>query len=177
MNIPENVIYLGTNRIQPDAAKPKEMLFPGTKIVKRYMSLSSQILHVSEMYVTTLDRYKRRGVKDPHKETIKLMVKQAGMKINGRIFEVFFNHLIPAEYYPENLVVTLNTRSATLDKSQIGYHKCIGVIFTDTGNDGKPTKKIRIFKGPDGKDLQKKITFDLREEKKSMYSMLWLSRK
>ncbi|MFC1555525.1 HD-GYP domain-containing protein [candidate division KSB1 bacterium] len=172
MNIPENVIYLGSNKILPDASKPKEMFFPGTNVVKRYMSISSQILHVSEMYVSTLDRFKRRGVKDPHKETIKVMVKQAGTRINGRIFEVFFNHLIPPEYYPENLVITLNTRSAALDKTHIGYHKCIGVVFTEVGPDGKSTKKLRIFKGPDGKDLQKKITFDMNEEKKRMYLVI-----
>ncbi len=169
MGMPANIIYIGDNMVNSEYAHPKEVHFPGLSIVKRYMLTTSQILHVSELYVTMLDRFKRRNVPDPHKETLKIMLKQAGTKINGQVFEIFFNHLIPPDYYPENLVVTLDTRHRDIRRKYPEYHKHSGVIITIQNENGVPQKSLHVVKGPDGTDVKQKKVFNLNQDKKHLY--------
>jgi len=169
MGIPKEIIYLGDNKINLYQSHPKEIHFPGLPLVKQYMNITSQILHISEFYVTTLDRFKRRKVVDPHKETLKVMLKQAGSKINGQVFEVFFNHLIPPDYYPENLVVKIDSRTPGIDKKYVAYHNYSAVILSVKDAEEKPRKMMRIIKKPDGREVSQNILFDLITEKKSLY--------
>ncbi|MFC1556717.1 HD domain-containing protein [candidate division KSB1 bacterium] len=169
MNVPKEITYIGENKIRVDSSHTRDIEFPGTDRIKRFMSLASQILHVSELYVTKLDQNRRRKVEDPHKETLKLMVNEAGERINGEVFEVFFNHLIPPDYYPDNLVVTLKAEPGDKGIKYKEFDKCTGVILNVKDSSGVPRKMLQILKQPDGREYPKKVIFDLANEKKYIY--------
>lgn len=169
LKIPDKILYVGDNELFPDPGRPKDLIYPDTEVVKRFISIPAQILHISELYVTTLDRLKRKKVEEPHKSTIQHMLKRAGKSINGQIFEVFFNYLIPPDYYPDNLIVTLYfTREGFNRKyDKFNNHKAVIMTIKDLSN--RKRKVVRVLKTPKGSDIASKVSFDLIYDKKDLY--------
>ncbi|MFC1493113.1 hypothetical protein ACFL6O_04070, partial [candidate division KSB1 bacterium] len=169
LKISYNSYYFGSNSISLDSSKPKEIVYPEKNIVKRILSVPSQILHISEMYVTTLYRFKRKNVKDPHKEALTLMVKQAGEKINGQIFEIFFNHFVPPDYYPDNLIVKLLFTSKIDNIDYRRFNDYQGVIFSKEDEEKNVKKFLHTVKDKEGNEITDRRRFDLNKSKKSIY--------
>jgi len=169
MRIPENVLYVGDNKIFPDTNRLKDLFYPDTKKAKRFISIQAQILHISELYVTTLNQLKNKNIEEPHKLTIQSMLKKAGREINGQVFEVFFNYLIPPAYYPDNLVVSLSFKNISKNKKYAKYNNHSGVIGTVQDLNKQKRKMVHVLKAPNGENISPKVSFDLNYDKKDMY--------
>ncbi|MCH7782949.1 HD domain-containing protein [candidate division KSB1 bacterium] len=169
MKIPENVIYTGDNQIFPATNRLKDVFYPDNKLTKRFISIQAQILHISELYVTTLNQLRNKNIDEPHKLTIQLMLNRAGEEINGQVFEVFFNYLIPPAYYPDNLVVVLFFKNKAKNKKYEKYNNHTGVVTTVLDLSKHKRKMIRVLKTPSGKEVTSKVSFDLIYDKKDMY--------
>ena len=169
LNISQNSYYFGSNSVVIDTTKPKDVVFPEKNIVKRFLSVTSQILHISEMYVTTLYRFKRKNVKDPHKETLTLMVKQAGEKINGHIFETFFNHFVPPDYYPDNMIVKLKFIAKIDNIDYRRFNDFQAVIYSKEDEEKNIKKFLHTVKDKEGNETSDRRNFDLNKYKKCIY--------
>lgn len=169
LKISQNAFYFGSNSTTTDTSRPKEVVYPEKNITKRFLTVPSQILHISEMYVTTLHRFKRKSVRDPHKETLTQMVKQAGERINGQIFETFFNHLVPPDYYPDNLIVKLQFTSKIDNMDYRRFNGYQAVIYSKEDEEKKLKKYLHTVKDKEGNEISDRRNFDLNKHKKSIY--------
>ncbi len=172
MEIPESVLYADDNTLFPDSSRPKEIVYPGDPGVKRFLSIPAQILHIAEFYVTFLSHAKNKGIKNPHKKAIQKMLQIAGDSINGQIFEIFFNYLVPINYYPDNLIVKLYFRDTAKNKKYAKYNNHTGAIVTVKDLSNRTRKMIHVVKTPDGEEVSPQPTFDLVYDKPHLYLRL-----
>jgi hypothetical protein len=169
MNIPERILYVGNNDIFPDFHIPRDIVYPESNLVRRHLLIPSQILHISEYYVTVLNQFKQHNNKEPENKAVQYLLNEAGTGINGQIFEVFFNYLVPPQYYPDNLIIKLYFRDTQQNKKYERYNNHIGVIVTIKDLNNQPRKMIHIIKDSSGREIEQKATFDLIFDKKNMY--------
>ena len=169
MSIPEKVRYEGDNAVFPDSSCPKELVYPGDAGIKRFLSIPAQILHISEIYVTLLSHAKTKEIKNPHQKVIQKMLQIAGGSINGQIFEIFFNYLIPISYYPDNLIVKLYFKDTSKNKKYEKYNNHTGAIATVTDLSKQTRKMVHVVKTPDGKEVSPIVSFDLAYDKPHLY--------
>ncbi len=170
--IKEDMVYFGDNSIKVDYSKPKHIVYPEKNLTKCNLTLASQILHISEMYVTKLNMLMRKNVPDPHKEALTLMLYDAGHKINGRVFEIFFNYLVPPIYYPDNLLVKLKFLQRVDNVDYTLYNDFTGVILSRQNEDGRIRKFIHLIRDDKGNELPEKRNFDIIKNKRNMFLMI-----
>ncbi len=142
------------------------MVFPGEPgendfclSLLRYYTLLSFMLLSCRMQ-------KIKGLKNPHKKVIQKMLQIAGDSINGQIFEIFFNYLVPISCYPDNLIVKLYFRDTTKNNNHSG------AIVTVKDLSNQTRKMIHVVKTPDGEEISPRPSFDLVYDKPHLYMRL-----
>lgn len=172
LGINKKTVYVGQNSLIMNNKAPSELYYPHKDLIKKTMSMSSQILNISETYVSYLNNYIRKKVDYPHQNTVKRMINEAGTKINGLMFERFFNYLIPPDCYPEKLIVTIQFLNPSTEKEKLKYHNYKGVIYTKPEKDRPNRKVLHPIKNATGEDVKSNVVFDLNKDKKNLYLKL-----
>lgn len=92
-----------------------------TKCTSEELDIMSKILHVITGYLSSLDEARIENIPDPYGAVITRMFKEVDKY--GKIFELFFNELVPQKYYPAGLVLRISEdNSLPILKRHSGYY-------------------------------------------------------
>ena len=134
------------------------------------LEIGSQILNVVERFLSLYDEFKIER-DHPYYETIRTMYKETGTKLNGKIWEIFFNKLIPKKYYPQGLIVRVGFCKEEVGGMRYNYKNCKGFLIDDFDKKtGKIQKKCVIKWDAKGKQFNNPIIINI--EKGDLYFII-----
>ncbi len=180
IGIERNTRYYGYNIIPNDKTERRDLLdfwvaqdVIHKRIAGNKIMFGAQLLHIAELYVTSLELKEREKIPSPHLKVVKDMIAQAGTKINGKVFEVFFNYLIPKMYYPDKLIVNVQFLGTPKTYEIAALRGGLGILHTKKGEFSEEDEKVAIvFRDVRGKELKKKIVIYLNDKQLRPYLVI-----
>ena len=134
------------------------------------LEIGSQILAIIERFLNLYIEFKGER-KRPYRDVIQTMYKEAGSKLNGKAWEIFFNKLVPKKYYPQGLIVKIGFNKTEVGGMRYNYKNCKGFLIDDIDkNKGHINKKCVIKWDEKGKQIDKPIIIDI--EKGGFYFLI-----
>lgn len=125
------------------------------------LEIGSQILAIVERFLNLYAELKEER-REPYRDTIQTMYQEAGKKLNGKAWEIFFNTLVPKKYYPQGLIVRIGFNKRNVEGMRYNYRDCKGFLIDDYDKrSGEIHKKCVIKWDSKGKLIEKPVVIDI----------------